>query len=394
MFGIEDRFSAVDLPAWEPVAVRVFRPRIPHRFGFTPALARELAEFGPDLVHTHGLWRYPSLAAIRYCRSREVPHLISPHGMLDPWAMRHSRWRKLVAWHLYEQAHLSGARCLHALCEPEARAIRRLGLRNPVAIIRNGIDLPALGDGGQAGRGDRGIAATGGVPWQEVFEPGRRILLYLGRIHPKKGLMGLLRGWAATATDQPRSGAEWSLAIAGGDEGGHERALKRACEDLGLGLSDLGGAANGLTEERRARRNRSVRGAPRRHVVFLGPRFQEAKTACLAHCSAFVLPSLSEGVPMAVLEAWSFEKPVLMTAACNLPEGFERGAAIRIGARGAEEALRTLFGLPAAELEKMGRAGRRIVAERYSWPRAAVQMQDLYRFVMGGGQPPDCVADF
>ena len=66
-------------------------------------------------------------------------------------------------------------------------------------------------------------------------------------------------------------------------------------------------------------------------VVFLGPQFGAEKSECYRACDAFILPSLSEGLPMTVLEAWSYAKPVLMTAECNLPEGFAAGAAVRIG---------------------------------------------------------------
>src|SRR5262249_28975415 len=128
---------------------------------------------------------------------------------------------------------------------------------------------------------------------------GQKTLLYLGRLHPKKNVANLIRAWNEISNCQRCSSDCWVLAIAGWDQGGYESELKR----LAAGTS----------------------------VGFLGPRFGAEKSECYRTCDAFILPSLSEGLPMTVLEAWAYAKPVLMTAECNLPEGFSAEAALRIG---------------------------------------------------------------
>jgi glycosyltransferase involved in cell wall biosynthesis len=355
VLGLRDEFTTVDLPFWQPVPVQAFSVLGPHRFGFAPRLSKALLEMDCDIVHTHGIWMYLSIAVTKLYRRRKVPYLISTHGMLDRWAMKNSFWKKRMAHAGYEGAHLRNAACVRALCEAEAQAIRKCGLTNPVCVIPNGIDLPGL-DGNQ-------LAALGG-PLQTLKTSGRRILLYLGRLHPKKGLPNLLKAWSKTQIEKQRE--EWVLAIAGWDESGHESDLKKLTSDLGI-----------LTS-----------------VTFLGPQFGEAKMSCYYQCDAFVLPSFSEGFPMVVLEAWAYGKPVLMTSECNLPEGFESSAAIRIstGVQDIEHGLRQLFDMSAADCQTMGERGKKLVIERYSWSRISAGMKGVYDWVLGGGPKPECVS--
>src|SRR5665213_3827833 len=316
VFGLQDEFSGADLQAWNPVPVAAFNPSWPNLIGRSPKFFEALNDFAPDISHTHGLWLYPGIAAKNYSRKNNRPYLISPHGMLDPWAMKNSRWKKQVAWRLFEHEHVRGARCLRVLCVAEADSIRRLQLKNDIAVIPNGIDLPENG---------RWKSEGGNPPWKNLVEPGRKALLYLGRIHPKKGLVNLLKAWRGKQKSEIRSQKleEWFLAIAGWDQGGHEAELKSLCDELKIPFADI-------REEKAGSGKQKADFPP--SVVFLGPQFNGAKAACYRHCDAFVLPSFSEGLPMVVLEAWANSKPVIMTPECNLPEGFQAGAALKVEA--------------------------------------------------------------
>jgi poly(glycerol-phosphate) alpha-glucosyltransferase len=207
------------------------------------------------------------------------------------------------------------------------------------------------------------------------------VLLYLGRIHPKKGLVNLLRAWKQTLNAQPSILNSWVLALAGWDQGGHEDELKRLAAELGVAWQD----ARELPAATEQKEGSSV--------LFLGPQFNEAKAACYRSCDAFILPSYSEGLPMAVLEAWAYGRPVLMTPECNLPEGFAAGAAIRIetSVPGIAQGLEQLARSPSADLRVLGDNGRRLVAIRFSWPKIALEMKAVYQWALGGGPKPDCI---
>ena len=195
---------------------------------------------------------------------------------------------------------------------------------------------------------------------------------------------------------------DWVLALAGWDQGGHEAELKRLTTELGIPFTDIRTPTSDLPPSvavplrpssvavlRRVERT----GRPPTSVLFLGPQFNEAKAACYHYCDAFVLPSFSEGLPMVILEAWAYGKPVIMTDACNLAEAFATNAALRIepSAESIARGLDTLFQSSIADLQSTGLRGRALVAERFAWPKVAEGMKTVYGWLLGGGTAPDCV---
>jgi poly(glycerol-phosphate) alpha-glucosyltransferase len=356
--GLRDAMTDADLAGWWPLSPKALPVTGPKGFGYAPGFADALAQSRADLGYVAGLWKYPALAAQRWSQAIGKPLVIAPHGMLEPWAVRHSGLKKKVAGWFFQNAQLRRAACLRALSLSEVASFRAYGLKNPVCIVPNGVDLPPV--------------AETPAPRHAGFPANRKVLLYLGRIHGKKGLEPLLSGWA-----QARSGgSEWALAIAGWDQGGHEAELKRQATELGVEWSDGNGGDS-----------------PNASLYFLGPQFGDNKETCYASCDAFVLPSFSEGLPMVVLEAWAYAKPVLMTPACNLPEGFAAAAGLRIEPtqEGIADGLRRLFGMSPDDLRAMGRQGRALAESKFDWRTVAAQMASVYEWVVGGGAKPDCV---
>ena len=343
VFGIRDEQSAVDLQEWQPLSVQAFRPRV-RLWGYSNELVPAMLNADLDILSVHGLWKYCSVGSHRWHRHTGRPYVVHPHGMLEPWAVRNAMWKKRVAALLYENQHLRGAACLRALSEAEAQSIRSYGLTNPICVIPNGVDLPKPNESNP-----------------ETRAVNKKTLLYLGRLHPKKNIANLIRAWDETFKSHRGSGDDWVLAIAGWDQGGYESELKR----IATGAS----------------------------VVFLGPQFGADKSKCYRDCDAFILPSLSEGLPMAVLEAWSYAKPVLMTADCNLPEGFEANAALRIGTTPEEIAagLRVLREMSDNDRTQMGNRGRALVATSFSWSQIGKQMRAVYEWLLSGGAAPESV---
>lgn len=348
-FGIDDATLAADLPAWQGCAVTAAAPLGPRAFGYSPGLLRALGGAALDVLHVHGLWSYTSLAGRRWAETSHRPNIVAPHGMLDAWAVANSRWKKRIFAALFENRHLRGAQCLHALCEAEARSIRAFGLRNPICILPNGVRVPEP-------------APPPTEPVVPGVEPGEPVLLSLGRLHPKKNLAPLMDAWLAMRRDAPAGARRWHLVIAGWDQGGHEAQLKARCD-----------------------------GAPERHNIhFAGPRFGAEKEALFRSAHGFVIPSLSEGLPMVVLEAWSHGLPVLMTDACNIPEGFAKGAALRLGtdASGIAAGLTEFCAMPEAQSRAIGERGRELVQDRFTWNRVAEETAAVYRWLNGGGAAP------
>lgn len=349
-FCTSDDHIAEDAAQWPPVKLQVHARRFPAMWGYAPTLPSALLAADLDVLMTHGLWQYCSVASLAWQRKTRRPLIIHPHGMLDPWAMKHSQGKKRLASLLYERAHLRSAACLRALCAPEAEAIRTLGLRNSVCIIPNGVDLPD-------------VTVSRPAPWGDHAR-GRHVLLYLGRLHPKKNLPALLDAWSALQRDASQMNArDWTLVIAGWDQGGHEAALRQRAQALGLSADA---------------------------VHFPGPLFGESKAAAYQHASAFILPSLSEGLPMVVLEAWAHALPVLMTDACNLPVGFTTGSAWRIttDSSGIQQGLIDLISRTDQERRTAGENGRALVADHFSWQKVGAQMREVTQWLVDGTAAP------
>ncbi len=340
IYGIEDPLAPEEARAWGD-AVVACPSRGPRRFGFAPTLVPRLCSARPDVLDVQGLWMFPSAASLHVSRKLGCPRVVSPHGMLDPWAVRKSAWKKRLALWLFEGEHLHGAAAIRALNASELAAVRAFGLRNPIAVVPYGIDLP--------------------VSSSEPRSPGPRTLLFLSRIDPKKGVHELIEGWQLSGA----AAQGWRLQIVGWGDERYVRRTRILIGELGL----------------------------QRSVELSGPSFGEAKDRVFREANAFILPSYSEGLPMAILEAWSYALPVLMTGACNVPEGFARGAALEIGTEPVRiaDGIRTLVTMSDREREAMGLAGRALVEEKFTWEQVARHMIELYQWVLGGGSPPTCV---
>lgn len=347
VFGLLDEYSESDKEKWPRGREIVLTGIVgPSSFGYSPSLQRELSRAKLDIIHNHGVWMYPSVAVLKAANASSIPYIVSPHGMLSNWALKVSRKKKMIANVLYERRHLERAHCLHALCEAEAEDLRSLGLRNPICIVPNGVSLPTQ-------------SVWGRPALFSNISPNKKILLYLGRIHPKKGLRELIEAWV------PFRDKDWHLVIVGWGRGEYQSALLELARELHCLDS----------------------------ITFAAPQFDEDKMACYQWADAFVLPSYSEGVPMAVLEAWSCGLPVLMTPECNLKRGFDVGAAICIHNEPTRmrEGLGLLFSMSNGELADMGSKGLSLVESEYSWNSIGRKMVAVYDWILKRGSMPSSV---
>jgi glycosyltransferase involved in cell wall biosynthesis len=295
-------------------------------------------------VHIHGLWETHAMSSSSVLRGVKRPYIVSAHGMLDPWALRHKRIRKAVYAALIEIRGMRGAACLRALTEDEVGDYRRLGLTNPIAIVPNGIDPP--------------LETTPGLFWHEnPALMGKRIILFLGRLHHKKGLDILLQAWARIV----RKSDDVHLVIAGPDSDNTLLALLQLAADLKLG----------------------------NHVTFAGMLSGQRKWSTIAAADLFVLPSYSEGFSMAILEALSIGVPVLVSAACHFPEieSYECGWVIQPALDPLESALDDFLHTSPEVMIQMGQRGRELTRERFHWSVVGQQMAEVYDWLQGGPKP-------
>lgn len=366
VFSLQDAFSQEDRKDWRTIPVHLSRVKGPSAFGYAPEFLSALEHASPDLLHVHGLWMYPGTAARTYARKNRKPLVITIHGMLESWALGNSRWKKKITGLLYERTNLRAADCIQVNTKAEMQSVRHFGLKNPIAVIPNGIDLPEDGDS----------IMEIDPPWKSWVQPDQKVLLFLSRVHPKKGLVNLLKAWSQLFS---RKDASWILAIAGPDEVNHETELKNLCVELQIPTVDV--------REPSTTQNPSL--------LFLGPQYNQAKAACLRHADAFILPSFSEGFSMAVLEAAAARRPILLTPECNFPELVSAKGCLEITPtiEGCEAGLRQLKRMGQTHLAEMGQNAFDLVASSYTWPRVAEQMNEAYLWLLGEGKKPECVID-
>jgi len=353
VIALRDEFTDEDIKLWEPLKPLTYPVIGPRSFGYSSELSRALNNIDADLMHSQGLWMYTSIACGKWAKLTKKKYIITPQGMLESWALKNSRLKKKIAGWLYENYNLRNAICLHAVSKEEVKSFRSYGLKNPICIIPNGVDMPD------------DIIPTNKPPWEHIIEPEKKVLLYLGRLHPKKNLDNLLRAWYITKRGGSKKINDWMLIIVGWDQLGYEAYLKKIAKELGI--ADM--------------------------VYFLGPQFGDAKTLCFQYADAFILPSYSEGMPMAVLEAWSYALPLLMTPECNIPLGFEKNSAIKIKTDAIDIArgLNELFSMSDEERRNIGINGKKLVKENFSWSKISQQMREVYEWILGESSKPECV---
>ncbi len=301
-----------------------------------------------DILHSHSLWMMPNIYPGWVSRRSPLPLMISPRGTLSAWALRRSRWKKKIVWALAQGKVVRSAACLHATAEEEYRDIRRLGLRQPVCVIPNGVDVP--------------LASASEVPEVPATSasPADRVILYMGRLHSVKGIDRLIQAWTSLARERP----DWCLRIVGPDDGGHEAKLRALAASLGT---------------------------PR--VTFAGPAYGSRKWAEYRAAALYVLPTHSENFGLTVAEALASGTPAITTKGAPW-SGLERercGLWIDQGVEPLVIALRHATRLGPLELAEQGARGRAWMLRDFSWDTIAEQMANVYRWLLLGGLPPPSV---
>jgi glycosyltransferase involved in cell wall biosynthesis len=305
--------------------------------GASRALRLALRDSPADVFHIHGLWRMANVYPADAARARGAPVFVSPRGMLGMEALRFSPLRKKIFWALAQGRAVRMADALHATSEQEWRDIRAFGLRQPVALLPNGVALRAVE-----------------APAREPY------VLSLGRLHPIKGLDRLLRAWALLEADFP----DWRLRMHGPSELGHRGELMALARELRLERVEIGDALYG-----------------------------EEKRRAFVRASLFALPSHGENFANTVAESLACGVPVVASTGApweglrvhgcgwwtdNEPEAFAA-------------ALRDAMSLSHEERRAIGARGRAWMARDFSWEEIGRRMAECYAWSLGLCGPPACL---
>jgi len=288
-----------------------------------------------DICYIHGLWTFPQLVAAYYARKFKTPYVVTVHGMMTPWALNDKRIKKKIYWILFEKHNLYKAEAIHALTNTEKQYIlNKVDKKNNVFVIPNGLWLES----------------TSGLKYSDIKK--NSTVLFLGRVHKVKGLDMLIPAFANLCKDYP----EWKLVIAGPDENDHKKTLVE------------------LTKKYKIENK----------INFVGEVLGKKKEELFVSSDLFVLPSYSEALSVAAIEALRYSLPLLITKTCNFPEVVQSGAGIEVmpSHDDIQVGLEQLMKLSVKQRNEMGGRGFQLFKEKYSMEVIAKQLSNKFEKIL------------
>ena len=310
-----------------------------------------------DLIQMQSIWDIPYHQLSKIARKLHIPYIITPRGMLEPWSLSQKRWKKKIALMLYQMKDLKRAACIFTTAEMEAKHVRDLGIKVPISVIPNGIE-------------------TGGYSCRKTIDGVKKQILFLSRIHVKKGIELLIDAYSHLHKNFP----DWSLVIVGNGEADYIKSLENRVNTLEL--QDC--------------------------IKILPPVFGDAKTKLYQESSLFCLPSYSENFGMVIAEAMSCGVPAITTNGTPwqllngeestmgasldiLGEDRRTGWCIELSVQNIETVLREAMSMDFSSLYEMGQRGSKLVNENFNYRSVAKKTKRLYEWILNGGEIPEFV---
>lgn len=337
IYSYEDQYTKEDLELWGDIKVKLFKKIF--FFEYSKKLRDSLLSENADILHIHGIWRYPQAVVIPWKRKTGGKVIISPHGMLDPYIIKQQgKIKQYIGQLLFVKNSFELTDVFHSLSNTESLDIRSYKINKPIVQIPNGINLCG-----------ENTSSSQNSPIKN--------LLFLARLHPKKGVDLLINSFCQLLEEHIHLKTKWELHIVGWGDEHYINSLKEISKSY-------------ATE----------------NITFHGGLFGAEKEKVYKKANAYILPSHGEGLPMTILEAWCYKLPVLMTEKCNIPEGFISGAAYKIDANieKLKAQLNDFFTLPESELQAMGQRGYDLVSKDFTWKKSGEKMLMLYEAIMEG----------
>lgn len=301
---------------------------------YSKSMKMKLLSSSADVFHGNGIWQYPVHQMAKVARQKKIPYIISPHGMLEPWSLKQGKWKKQLAMAIFQKKDLQHAACLHATALMEVINLRKLGFKNPIAVIPNGVPL-------------------------EQFElkdfntiKASKKVLFLSRIHPKKGIELLIEAWHQLPNTLTQ---DWSVDIIGNGEPEYiENLIKKI-------------AQKGLSES----------------IQIKKPIDGKKKIEAYQNAKLFVLPTYSENFGIVVAEALACGTPVITTKGTPWEdlETYKCGWWVNVGVDALTATLEKVLLIPEEQWVQMGKNGRQLIENKYSMKAVGEQMYDLYQWI-------------
>lgn len=307
-------------------------------------IAEYLKEENFQLIQIQSMWDLPYHKVMVEARKQGIPYVITPRGMLEPWSLSQKRWKKKLAWWLYQRNDVQKSACVFTTAEMEAEHVRNLGISTHISVIPNGIE-------------------TDGYPCKTSRDMVRKQVLFLSRVHVKKGIELLFEAWKRIHPDF----IDWQLLIVGNGETDYIKALELKIDSLEM----------------------------RDCVKIHPPVFGDAKTQLYHESALFCLPSYSENFGMVIAEAMSCGTPVITTTNCpwEILNETRTGWCIDLSVDNLEHALREALSMNETDLYDKGRKASRLIRENFDYRSVTRNTLRLYQWLLNGGEKPEFIYD-
>ncbi len=305
-------------------------------------IAKYLADERFELIQIQSVWEMPYHKVILEARKQNIPYIVTPRGMLEPWSLSQKKWKKKLAWWLYQRNDVQKSACVFTTAKMEAEHVSNLGITTCKAVIPNGIETDAY-------------------PCKSSVEGVKKQVLFLSRVHVKKGIELLFEAWKRLHSDY----VDWQLLVIGNGEAEYIHSLENRVESLGLKDS----------------------------IKILPPVFGEAKIKVYQESALFCLPSFSENFGMVIAEAMSCGTPVITTTNCpwEILNETDTGWCVDLSVENLEHALREAMGMDANALYDMGQRASKYIFDNFDYRSVTRKTLSLYEWLLNSGEKPEFV---
>lgn len=305
-------------------------------------IAKYLADERFELIQIQSVWEMPYHKVILEARKQNIPYIVTPRGMLEPWSLSQKKWKKKLAWWLYQRNDVQKSACVFTTAKMEAEHVSNLGITTCKAVIPNGIETDAY-------------------PCKTSVEGVKKQVLFLSRVHVKKGIELLFEAWKRLHSDY----VDWQLLVIGNGEAEYIHSLENRVESLGLKDS----------------------------IKILPPVFGEAKIKVYQESALFCLPSFSENFGMVIAEAMSCGTPVITTTNCpwEILNETDTGWCVDLSVDNLERALREAMEMDANALYDMGQKASKLIFDNFDYRSVTHKSLRLYEWLLNRGEKPEFV---